>query len=143
MRKNLIRATLALAVLAATGCSSPGFATPEFSSEAPTATPEPANRVTKGTLSVATLASPRREDLEADHRGYAIFDASGRRVLESHGFAGASDRVRLAPGRYVVVSLTGEGLVRRLESRQALVAAGLETRVDFVHAPAASLEDAN
>ncbi|HZV01816.1 MAG TPA: hypothetical protein VFF73_34205 [Planctomycetota bacterium] len=143
MRKNLLRATIALVVLAATGCTSPGFATTSFSQAEPTATPEPAVRTTRGTLSVATFASPRREDMEADHRGYAIFDAEGRRVLESHGFAGAQDRVRLAPGRYVVVSLTGEGFDRRLEKRQALVASGLETRVDFVHAPAASLEDAN
>ncbi len=128
----------ALGLLAAlAGCTSPQLETPRWSEERGMALPTATRAASQGSLLVTTEVASAREEWTPERRGFAVFDAQGALVHSTHG-AHALERVRLAPGRYVVVSLVGQGLVRRNEQRQALVAAGAETRVDFTTVEPAS-----
>jgi hypothetical protein len=137
MRRNVTTIT-ALLLLAAAGCASPGQV------EGPTALPRAVSTqvVARGTLLVTTVPATRIEEWDPERRGFSVFDAEGERVYKTNGFSAGRETLRLAPGRYVVVSLVGEGLTdRRLERRAALVAAGATTTVDFL-APVANQDTA-
>jgi hypothetical protein len=127
MRRNLTTIA-ALLLLAAAGCASPGQV------EGPTALPTATTQqVARGTLLVTTVPATRIEEWDPERRGFSVFDAEGERVYRTNGFSAGRETLRLAPGRYVVVSLVGEGLTdRRFERRAALVAAGATTTVDFL-----------
>lgn len=122
----------ALLLLAAAGCTSPGLVG-RGPVEGPVAVPvasEP--RAARGTLLVRTVLATRIEEWDPERRGFSVLDSQGARVYTTNGFPGEHEKLSLAPGRYVVVSLVGEGLTdRRTERRAALVAAGATTVVDF------------
>ena len=124
-----------LAVLG--GCAGQELGTTSWSEERATALPVTKKTAARGALLVTTERASSREEWTPERRGFAVYDAQGALVHSTHGAHGL-ERVRLAPGRYVVVSLVGQGLVRRDERRQAIVAAGAETRVDFTAKPALS-----
>ena len=127
MRRNLTTIA-ALLLLAAAGCASPGQL------RGPVALPASAStQAARGTLLVTTTPATRIEEWDKERRGFSVLDAQGERVYSTNGFSAEHETLRLAPGRYVVVSLVGEGLTdRRLERRAALVAAGATTTVDFL-----------
>jgi hypothetical protein len=129
---GVTRLASVLVVGALAGCTSPELAgTGAF--EGPITLPSaPRTSATKGTLTVATSMATRLDEFEPDHRGFAVFDRENRLVFSTRGYSGEGDTLRLAAGRYVVISLTGEGLTdRRMERRAVLVEAGAESLVDF------------
>jgi hypothetical protein len=140
MRRNLLSMLGALAIATASiGCTSPQLASPEWSEMRPTAKPVVEVGASRGTLRVTTFRDARLDEMEPDHRGFAVFDASGMLAFTSTGYAGAFERVSLVPGRYLVVSLVGDGLFdRHNETRQALVVASSQTQVDFRAEPVVS-----
>lgn len=130
----------ALTITAAlAGCTSPQLAGTSWSEERGTALPERREATTAGALVVKTETATRLDEFEKENRGFAVFNANGALVHSENGCSGL-ERLRLAPGRYVVVSLVGQGAFdRHLERVQAIVAAGSETRVDFTLATPATV----
>jgi len=122
-----------MVVGALAGCMSPELAGTVGAFDGPITLPSArTTSATKGTLTVATSMATRLGEFEPDHRGFAVFDASRRVVFATRGYSGEGETLRLEAGRYVVVSLTGQGLTdRRMERRAVLVAAGAESLVDF------------
>jgi hypothetical protein len=120
----------ASALAIAGGCSSPELADARWSAQQPVVFPAAAPRSVRGALTVTCERSSPTGEWEKDRRGFAIFDAAGTRVLSVAG-SRARERLTLAPGRYVVVSVVGEGFDRHLERTQVVVESGAETAVDF------------
>jgi hypothetical protein len=116
--------------LAVAGCAAPSA---EWSDDVPTIEPLGAIRAPQGLLIVRTFEmGARQTDMDPLYRGFLILDQDGHQVMKDRGFSSDWGAVRLFPGRYMVLSLVGDGICdRHWEKAQVIVAAGKITAVDF------------
>lgn len=123
------------------GCvAAPETAHVKWSNQEPVVLPAPpATRPPVGRLYIHTPDSPVTDgsgEVQSWHRGYAIFDASGRLAYKCTGHSDLYDGITLRPGRYIAAAVVDDGAIdRRLETIQFVVEEGRSTTIDMTRKP--------
>lgn len=125
-----IACAIGAAFLLLTGCAGP---TVSWDNRMTTVRPVREVGAKRGRLVVKTVEQgSRMGDMDPQRRGFRVLDIDGREVYRVLGVDADYDSVPLAPGRYMVLSFVGDGLLdRHWEKAQVLIETGNVTVVDF------------